>query len=203
MAKRLVCGVGINDADCVVIRNQDTTGKRWTCPYYERWRSMLTRCYSESFHIRNPSYKDCFVCEEWKTFSNFKKWMQQQNWQGKQLDKDIIIPENKKYGPETCIFVSSSLNTLFRNERCNRKYPSGVQPSRSGFLVKIPTCSGSAVFPSRYIGHYSTIEEASRAYKKAKSEYILERANNLTLEDTSDIERTKDAMIRHAGLLLG
>lgn len=30
------------------------------------------------------------MADEWNTFSNFKNWMEKQNWEDKQLDKDII-----------------------------------------------------------------------------------------------------------------
>ena len=47
-----------------------------------------------------------------------------------------------------------------------------------------------------------TIEEALEVHNKAKSEYIIEVANGLTTEDTSDVERTREALIRHAGILV-
>ena len=205
--KGLLFGVGINDADYDVTITRTVNGKRkivWTCPFYSRWQSMISRCYDERFHIKNPSYKGCSVCEEWKTLSNFKKWMEQQNWQGKQLDKDILVPKNKEYGPETCIFVSKDLNCILIDapgyQRSSNKYPKGVSwdKDRKKYQTQI-RIYGKKIS----LGRTETVEEASRLYKKAKSEYILEWANNLTSEDTSDIERTKEGLIRHAGLLLG
>jgi hypothetical protein len=187
--KGLVYGVGINDVDCVT-----------NCPFYSRWTDMLARCYSERFHIANPSYKGCSVCEEWKTFSNFKKWMEQDNWKGKQLDKDILVPENKEYGPNTCIFVSHALNGLLIAQLSGRgKYPTGVSLNRNGYYLASLRIHGK----NKTLGRTKTVEEASLLYKKARYEYLLEWSNNLTSEHTSDIERTKEALIRHAGLLLG
>ena len=40
------------------------------------------------------------------------------------------------------------------------------------------------------------------AYCKEKSKHLLEIANNLTSEHTSDIKRTKNALIQYAELLL-
>ena len=54
----------------------------------------------------------------------------------------------------------------------------------------------------KHIGSYNTEKEASDPYCKEKSKHILEIANNLTLEDTSDIKRTKNALIQYAELLL-
>ena len=64
--RSLICGVGVNDA------NYATSGKRM-CPFYRRWINMLERCYSEKFQEKNPTYRGCSVCEEWLTFSNFKR----------------------------------------------------------------------------------------------------------------------------------
>ena len=96
-AKKLVFGVGINDADYVIDKriNASLPGERrsqkvlWACPYYSRWKDVLSRCYAAYHLLKRPNYFDCTVCEEWLLFSNFKKWMEQQDWEGKQLDKDL------------------------------------------------------------------------------------------------------------------
>jgi hypothetical protein len=46
----------------------------WICPYYARWVAMLKLCYSPKVHANVPSYLNCSVCEEWKTFSVFRQW---------------------------------------------------------------------------------------------------------------------------------
>lgn len=109
--KATVCGVGINDSDYVVQKKETIKGidgKRkqrlvWICPYYRAWQSMLVRAYSKSYHKRRPTYIGCSVSEEWKTFSNFKSWMEGQVWEGKQLDKDLLVEGNKVYSEETCV----------------------------------------------------------------------------------------------------
>ena len=101
--RRLVYGVGTNDAWYMI----ETTagGETYCCGYYQRWVAMLRRCYSKQMHRKFPTYKDCTVCDEWITFSNFRKWMETQDWQGKELDKDILFPGNKHYSPDNCVFV--------------------------------------------------------------------------------------------------
>ena len=94
--RKLVCGVGINDADYAVVEwetigyvNGKQNQKRvWECPYYKVWGSMLKRCYSDKYQERYQTYKGCTVSEEWLTFSNFKNWMEKQDWEGKHLDKE-------------------------------------------------------------------------------------------------------------------
>ena len=47
---KLVCGIGINDADYAV--NIRIGGKRGMCPAYRAWTSMLNRVYNSKFHER-------------------------------------------------------------------------------------------------------------------------------------------------------
>lgn len=62
--KKLVYGVGVNDADYVVQVKETVdcaNGKRkqkqvWTCPFYKTWKSMLKRCYCEKAKINIPTY---------------------------------------------------------------------------------------------------------------------------------------------------
>ncbi len=79
-------------------------------PYYSTWNMMRKRCTSISLKDNNPTYEDVTCCEEWKRFSIFAAWMKQQNWEGMELDKDILVPGNKVYSPETCRFVPSYIN---------------------------------------------------------------------------------------------
>lgn len=117
---KLVYGVGINDADYVTNKWEmisHTGGKRkkklvWVCPHYRAWTSMLERCYSTKYQEKRPTYKGCSVSDEWLTFSNFRKWMEKQDWEGKQLDKDILFEGNKIYSAETCVFVTRDVNSF-------------------------------------------------------------------------------------------
>ena len=78
-SKKLVYGVGINDADYVV-KKFETIGyvngkiKRklvWICPYYSAWTSMLVRCYSTKYQDRCPTYKGCSAsCDMLRLFRN-------------------------------------------------------------------------------------------------------------------------------------
>jgi len=124
-----VYGIGINDADYRVVKQECINGKSrqtWMCPFYRKWKDMLKRCYSKRFHESRPTYKGCTVCEEWLTFSNFKSWMEKQDWEGKHLDKDLLIEDNKVYSPETCIFISPEVNTFIEWGTNKRSLPRGV-----------------------------------------------------------------------------
>ena len=124
--KKLVCGVGVNDADYLVAINCKFTKKSvFRCPFYTVWAHMLERCYSKKYQARKPTYIGCSVCVEWLKFSKFKAWMEKQDWHGKQLDKDILKPSNKIYCPEFCSFVDTKTN-CFINDQSKKRGPFAI-----------------------------------------------------------------------------
>jgi len=192
-ARKPVFGVGINDAD--YITDYRPKGKsRIRCQYYVTWISMLTRCYSEKFLDRRPTYVGCTVAKEWHSFMNFRRWMERQDWMNKELDKDLLIIGNKIYSPETCIFISPLINRLIADESKKRKYPTGVY---------VNTDQGKEFFSSimvngkpKRLGCFATQEEARNTYKTAKAAEITKVA---ILQSDIGI---KDGLIRHAEHLL-
>ena len=125
---KLVHGVGINDADYItnvtefVVGNDGKRRQRvvWRCPFYQKWKGMLERSYSEKFKSKWTTYKDVTVCKEWHLFSNFKSWMETQDWGGKQLDKDVLLQGNKIYCPHACVFVSRQVNMFLLGSDSSR-----------------------------------------------------------------------------------
>lgn len=114
----MIYGIGINDADYPV---EIKIGQlRSTCKFYRKWFAMLTRCYNKNEIRKHPSYAECSVCESWLLFSNFKQWMEQQDWEGKDLDKDLLVKGNKVYSPETCCFISREINTFMIDRGAGR-----------------------------------------------------------------------------------
>ena len=82
---------------------------------FRDWKNMMRRCYDpEPSH---KSYADVTVCEEWLNFTNFYHWRLEHDYdldgEDVQLDKDILIPGNRVYGPEGCMIVPASVNRLF------------------------------------------------------------------------------------------
>lgn len=175
---KTVVGVGINDADYVTSVRKELPkagGKRrrelvWECPFYRKWLSMLQRCYSPKAHIKHSTYKDCTVCEEWLTFSNFRKWMITQDWEGKELDKDLLVLGNKVYSPETCSFISERLNS-FLLRGCNRVSGGLVGTYLCGRDGKyVSSCSNPFSNKQEFLGRFDTEKEAHLAWKKRKYE---------------------------------
>lgn len=154
----LTAGFGVNDADYTV------RTKTWTCPFYSVWSAMLHRAYK---HTDRPTYEGCSVCDEWRLFSDFKKWMVLQTWEGLRLDKDILIDGNKVYSPDTCAFVPNYLNVAVSIDRRNSKHGPGIYIIGKKFVTKL-TVEGRSV----EVGRFKTKEEAVRAYRNAKAEAI-------------------------------
>ncbi len=176
--KKLVCGVGVNDLPYRTEVKEWVTengGKRvrklvFRCPYYSSWKSMLQRCYSEKYLESHPTYIDTSVCSEWLYASAFKKWMEKQDWQGKSLDKDIIVPGSKLYSPDTCAFVLQATNVFVVACDASRgDYPIGVSLlKRTGkYIVR---CNNPFIGEDEYLGCFSTPGDAHEAWRKYKHE---------------------------------
>jgi hypothetical protein len=181
---KLVKGVGINDAGYKVSLYEQIDGKKtlvWRCPYYSRWLRMLERCYYEKVHERQPTYTGCSVCEEWLTFSNFKRWMQSQDWEGKQLDKDLLVIGNKEYGPDACVFVTSVVNSFTSDSGNNRgDYPIGVTLERGKFKAQ---CRNPFTNKTENLGRFDCPDQAHLAWKIRKHELACQLADSEYVTD--------------------
>jgi hypothetical protein len=171
----LVQGVGLNDADYPV--KPTINGKAVICPFYRTWQNMLERCYSDKFKERQPTYRGCSVHPDWLVFSAFKKWMLSKDWQGKQLDKDILFVGNKVYSPETCVFVSAAINK-FLTDRVNHRgeFPIGVSydKARGKFQTH---CSNPFTKKYEHLGRFTCPDLAHEAWRKRKRELALQLAD--------------------------
>lgn len=190
---KLFCGIGVNDANYALTKRECVNGKVnifWVCPFYRAWASMLKRCYSEKQLQRNPTYKDCTVCDEWLTFSNFKAWMEKQDWQGKELDKDLLFEGNKIYSPDTCIFVSHQLNKFTTDHNAARgEYLLGVNwlKKNNKFVAR---CSNPFTGEREYLGLFADELQAHKEWGKRKHELACQLAS--TCEDARLAESLKN-----------
>lgn len=176
--RKLVCGVGVNDADYVTTKV--INGKTVRCPFYSRWSSMVWRCYGKRALKSKSVYFDCSVCDHWLVFSNFRLWMKQQDWKGKELDKDIIIPGNKVYSPSACAFVCLPLNRLLNGFASPKgDYAHGVHFNN---IYKKYVAQIKINGKRKVIGQYLTPELAREAYIKVKVKLILSQASKVNDE---------------------
>ena len=188
--RKPVLGVGINDAGYKTIYEED--GKKYRCPFYVKWKDMIRRCYSKKMHNNRPTYEGCSVCDEWLVFSNFKSWMERQDWEGNHLDKDLKVKGNKVYSPDNCLFVSPLVNGIIHeNKKTRGDYPLGVSfhKATNKFVVNI-----SLNGVSQYLGLYHCSNDAETAYLKRKCEIVrtLLQGQKNELIKLSLVEKTKE-----------
>lgn len=144
---------------------------------YGIWKGIIERCYSERSLMKNPTYIDCTVCDEWLHFQTFAHWLMSNEFQGLgyQIDKDILSPESKIYSPETCVLVPAEINMLLvASDKKKGLYPVGVawKKDRNKFHAKIRRHG-----KTRHIGYFATCDEAEAAYIHAKKAYVKEIAD--------------------------
>jgi hypothetical protein len=166
--RKLVHGVGINDANYMVCPK--VNGKNSFCPYYKVWMNMISRAYNPKYHKIRPTYSNCTVTPEWLRFSIFKEWMIDKDWNGKHLDKDLLSPGNKIYGPEFCIFVTAKVNSLLTDHGSARgAYPQGVfLDSESGKYRARCSVNGK----QSCLGRFEFSFQAELAYLEFKSNLV-------------------------------
>jgi len=192
LLRKRIYGIGINDADYVT--NPTVNGKKIACPYYQKWKEMMVRCYSVKFQSKNPSYIGCRVSKEWHFFMKFREWMDSQEWVGKELDKDIISPGNKLYSPRLCCFVDSSINKLLCASNASRgDHPLGVSFNKESgrFRAEIRLLG-----KPKFLGYFDTSEAASSEYARVKATHIL----GIARDQTDPLIRL--GLMEHAAILL-
>lgn len=196
---KLICGVGINDADYSVFKTEKIDGKWktvWVCPYYVKWSAMLNRCYGEMIKNKFPTYEGCYTVPEWHYFMNFKGWMETQDWEGKHLDKDLLVRGNRVYGPDTCVFLTAAMNSFVLERQNDRgEWPIGVSFVES--RDKFKACCKDSVKASRknlFLGYFDTPEEAHNAWLKEKlrqAKVLAKRPENANIAQAL-VERYKN-----------
>lgn len=187
--RKLVYGWGINDVDYSVTKSYKINGKSkqvWICPYYEDWRGILERCFCPNYKLKQPTYINVTVCEEWKHLSNFIKWVDSQpnrDWVNCVPDKDILIDGNKHYSPDTVVYVSQAMNNFFNESGSSKNgLLRGVSKDKR-FNCYVATCVNPLTEGKnngRYIGRFKTELEAHLAWKAKKNEYAHELAKSET-----------------------
>lgn len=97
----------------------------WNKKVYQKWNSMLVRCYSEKYHKKQPTYIGCSVCSKWLKLSGFVEdfklidgYDEEKFLNGELcLDKDIKSNgTNKIYSLNNCMLVSKAENNRQSNK---------------------------------------------------------------------------------------
>ena len=186
---KLVYSVGINDANYEIQPKID--GKLVRCPYYVVWKNMLSRCYRDEYQERNPTYKGCHVYPEWIYFMNFRRWMQKQDWEGKELDKDLLIRGNKIYSPTTCVFVDAIINSFTLDcGRSRGEYPIGTYFNKEQRKFR-SRCRNPFTKKLEHLGYFTCPNQAHLAWKKRKHELACQLADLQTDPRVAEALRTR------------
>ncbi len=145
---------------------------------YMLWKSMLQRCYSDSFKKKRPTYEVCKVSDNFKSYEYFYEWCHKQigfDNEGWHLDKDLLVKGNKVYSENTCVFIPSEINSLLIKRTA----------SRGNHLIGVCWCKRDKAFVAQvnknkgkreHLGYFNTELEAFNAYKQAKEIFIKEQA---------------------------
>ena len=176
--KRLIYGIGINDVDAPTRWKEN--GKRVRDPYHKIWQNTLERCYSHFKQKKFPTYIGCTMHPDWHRFSKFKEWVDnqpQKDWRDLYLDKDLQVKGNKVYGPDTCCFLTNQENNIFKL--------SLVPLGTACYKKDCPKTSWESISSigyrtngiSRYLGHYTTREEAEVVAGRESIRRIMEIVN--------------------------
>lgn len=177
--KILVHGVGINDVDAPT--NWIENGKWIRDPYYKIWKIILERVYSKNKHKKILCYTGVTVHSDWHRFSKFKEWVDNQpqtDWRDLYIDKDLLVKGNRVYGPDTCCFLTSQENSIFRPSIV----PLGRAIYKKDHFRKSPWQSVSQIGVkangiNKYLGIYTTKDEADVVAGRESMRRIMEVVN--------------------------
>ena len=184
----MLYSIGINDADYKV--RPTINGREVMCPVYQTWSNMLMRCYSEKYHLRQPTYVGCVVEPKWRVFSVFRRWMIEQDWKGNHLDKDIV-GNGELYSSETCVFIPQWLNNFVNTRPASRgKLPLGVTLDRGWYLAQLGTRD-----KHMNLGRFRNVADAHAAFVTEKTKLSRQYASEQT------DARIRDGLLRFASML--
>ena len=194
--RSLCYGVGIND----VMIPYFTSTRTW-----RTWSGIIRRTDNRDPKWINEQNKEhyigCTLDSRWYKLSAFKEWIEQwDDYENKEVDKDILIPGNKTYGPDTCLMVRPIVNKWFKpNKHGGGDLPRGVTLSvhwknrgtGKPYRSQITPIGGKRTG----LGYYATIEEASAVFEKARREQIkilIETETDLKVKNAMQFNETRN-----------
>lgn len=190
-----VYGVGVIGIKYPVSINRKHTKE------YITWNNMLKRCFDKEYKNKHSTYKNATCCNEWLYYENFYEWLHSQenfekwlNGSKWDLDKDILVKNNKIYSPNLCCLIPNNINKLFTKSNITRGIlPIGVNRVRNKFQSSyLNQFTGK----KEYLGLYNTPEEAFQVYKEHK-EKLIKNIAKIEYNKGNIIKSCYNAMINY------
>ena len=189
--KGVIYGVGLVDVDYKTQIFDVIDGKRkliWICPFYEKWKQMIRRCYSDKEKSKNQGYVGVTCCENWLSLQNFKNWMERQDYLFKdgtvlELDKDLLYKGNKIYSPSTCVFIHHKVNSfIFKEDFYAKDLPLGVTYDKRSGKYQVQ-CNDPFKRRPRHISYGRDEKLLHNLYLETKHKYACELADSEYVTD--------------------
>ena len=137
------------------------------------WQGMLQRCFDEKLKQKYPTYQGVTCSKEWISMTPFIEdvsKMKGYDLDGWDLDKDILQKGNKLYSKDACCFVPHEINILLiKRDNHRGEWPVGVCFDKASGKFKAQIRINGK---KKFLGRFTTPEEAFQAYKTAKEDQI-------------------------------
>lgn len=135
---------------------------------YTRWNDMKKRCRKGMEpNWKWLTYADTEMSTEFQDYQKFVPWHMAQIGYGfdkYHIDKDLILPGNRVYGPDTCVLLPAALNQFICVKRnFGAALPTGVYMLRGRFCGSM-NVDGKTI----YLGLFPSAESAHEAYVERK-----------------------------------
>lgn len=92
------------------------------------------------------------------------------------LDKDLLVPGNKVYRPENCIFIAGALNAFITESKIIKgDWPTGVHfcSQKKKFIAQV---NNPFTRSRQWLGAFSCPDSAHAAWKSAKHQFACRYA---------------------------
>lgn len=168
--RRLVRGIGVNNSKYLV--RPKIGNNKVIDPCYSAWSDMMMRCYDKKYHAKQPTYSSCTIVRDWLLFSSFAEWWEENQVDGWQIDKDILVYNNTIYSPDLCVFVPAVVNLFIGDNAASRgEWPIGVSwDSERGKFKSM--CNNPITDKYEFLGRFNNPELAHDKWRRRKLELI-------------------------------
>ena len=128
--------------------------------------NMMTRCNNINYKDTYPTYRNTEISDNFIDFQFFAEWCNKQIGFGQQgfvLDKDLLLPRNKIYSENSCVFVPDIINSFL----------TFVRQKDRGLPVGVTWCESEGKYKSYFsqlngknktLGRFSNPSDAYIAY---------------------------------------